>query len=231
MLGDATAGQRPASRLLLVEDDTGIGRLLERGLTGEGYQVTWARDLRTARGVAQKHPYDIAILDRMLPDGDGAEFCSELRAQDSQLAVLVLTARETLEDKLSGYEAGADDYLTKPFEFDELLVRINALLRRARRNGDTAPQPELDDQDRSLKVGMRRLRFTKREWPLFCHLFQNAGTPQSRADLIRNAWDSEGEMTENNVDVYVGYLRRKLAKAGMDIRIETVRGIGYVLVK
>ncbi|MBX2854089.1 MAG: response regulator transcription factor [Rhodobacteraceae bacterium] len=217
----------PQPRLLLVEDDTGVGRLLERGLAGEGYAVTWVRDLASAKSA--ENGFDLVVLDRMLPDGDGASFCTELAERGSPAAVLMLTARDALEDKLSGYTAGADDYLTKPFEFDELLARLNALARRVGHAGAVSVEAVLDEKQRSLTLSGQTVRFTKREWPLFQHLYAHAGEAQSREELIRDVWGGEGAVSENNVDVYVGYLRRKLTQANVAIRIDAVRGVGYVL--
>jgi DNA-binding response OmpR family regulator len=212
--------------VLLVEDDTGIGRMLERGLSAEGYAVRWARDLRHAAELARAAPPDLVVLDRMLPDGDGASFCAALRKAGGVAPVLMLTARETLEDKLRGFEAGADDYLVKPFEFEELLARLAALRRRR-----AAPLPELslEEQSRSVRLGARTARLTLREWPLMAYLFENQGRPVSREELIEKAWRAEGKVTVNNVDVYMGYLRRKLAELGGPARIETVRGEGFML--
>lgn len=214
-----------AATVLVVEDDTGIGRMLERGLSAEGYVVRWARDLRAAAESARAAPPDLVVLDRMLPDGDGATFCAALRRAGNMAPVLMLTARETLDDKLRGFDAGADDYLTKPFEFDELLARLAALRRRR-----PAPVAELrfDPKTRSVFAGPRRVRLTPREWPLMAYLAQNPDRPVSREELIASAWGKAGQVTENSVDVYVGYLRRKLATLGSGARIETVRGIGFM---
>ena len=216
------------ARILLVEDDTGIGRLLERGLAAEGYEVDWVRDLASASEAARGLGHDLVVLDRMLPDGDGAAFCRALRRFGSRAPVCMLTARETLEDKLEGFDAGTDDYLTKPFELEELIARLAAL---ARRRPERLVEPVLDREGEVLVMGAERLRFTPREWPLLVHLFERAGAPVSRAELIDEAWGLSGEVTENSVDVYIGYLRRKLAAAGVPLRIETVRGAGFMLVR
>lgn len=213
-------------RLLLVEDDTGIGRMLERGLGAEGYAVDWVRDLASAvdRGRAMEH--DVVVLDRTLPDGDGVALCSALRRYGHPAPVLMLTARDALEDKLKGFEAGADDYLTKPFEFDELIARLEVLRRRAE---SARPELRLDPPSRSLVLGPERAKLTAREWDLIEHLIANAGRVVARAELIEAVWtDTEG-VTDNSVDVYVGYLRRKLEQIGAATRIETVRGQGYRL--
>ncbi|MGF1658073.1 MAG: response regulator transcription factor [Rubrimonas sp.] len=213
-------------RLLLVEDDTGIGRMLERGLAAEGYAVAWSRDLRSAVAAARDAVPDIVVLDRMLPDGDGVGLCRALRRFGVAAPVLMLTARDALEDKLEGFDAGADDYLAKPFEFDELLARLAALRRRG-----VAPAAELTlhEGSRSMIWGARRVRLTPREWKLMRLLRERAGEPTSRAALISEAWGAPGEVSENAVDVYIGYLRRKLAEVGAPARIETVRGVGFML--
>lgn len=218
---------RPLLRILLVEDDTGVGRMLQRGLAGEGFAVDWSRNLGEAARALAGGRFDLIVLDRMLPDGDGADLCAELGADRAATGVLMLTARDSLEEKLAGYTAGADDYLTKPFEFDELLARLTALARRVA--PATRLDLRLDPNARSLLVGEETVRFTKREWPLFQYLFDRCGQAISRADLIRNVWGGDGAVTENNVDVYVGYVRRKLAGADAPLRIEAVRGVGYTL--
>jgi DNA-binding response OmpR family regulator len=212
--------------LLLVEDDTGIGRMLERGLSAEGYAVRWARDLRSAAEMARAAPPELVVLDRMLPDGDGAVFCAALRKAGATAPVLMLTARETLDDKLRGFEAGADDYLVKPFEFEELLARLAAL---GRRSAGASPALRLDEASRTVHLGMRATRLTPREWPLMAYMAQNPDRPVSREELIDSAWGLAGQVTPNSVDVYMGYLRRKLADLGDAVRIETVRGAGFML--
>ncbi|MEM9369872.1 MAG: response regulator transcription factor [Pseudomonadota bacterium] len=213
--------------LLLVEDDIGIGRMLERGLTTEGYDVDWVRDLRTGIEKIRSGAHQIVVLDRMLPDGDGSAFCSALRKFGSAIPVCMLTARDALEDKVSGFDAGADDYITKPFEFDELVVRLRALLRRAK---PPIPKAFLDPVTRSFRIGSDQIRFTKREYPLFSYLLERHGQGVTREEILADAWGLDGEVTLNSVDVYIGYLRRKLTNATVDLRIETVRGIGFMLV-
>jgi two-component system OmpR family response regulator len=216
-----------APRLLLVEDDPHIGGMLQRGLGAEGYAVDWARDLKGAIARARAAPPALVVLDRTLPDGDGADFCGALRRFGVTVPVLMLTARDALEDKLRGFEAGADDYLVKPFEFDELLARLSALRRRA---PEAAAPLRLEPESRAIAAGARSAALTRREWPLMACLMAHAGRPVSRAELIAQAWSRPGEVTENNVDVYVGYLRRKLSRIGCAARIETVRGVGFMLV-
>ncbi len=214
--------------LLLVEDDVGIGRMLERGLTAAGYSVDWVRDLAAAVTAARRHQHQLVVLDRMLPDGDGADFCAALRSFGHPAAVCMLTARETLDDKLKGFDAGADDYMTKPFEFDELLARLAVLGRRA---ATQKPDLTVDEDSRSLVLGAVREKLTKREWPLMKHLLAREGEIVSREALINEAWDLAGDVTDNSVDVYIGYLRKKLATIEAPVRIETVRGEGFKLVR
>ena len=217
-----------ALNLLLVEDDVGIGRMLERGLTAAGYSVDWVRDLAAAVGAARTHSHQLVVLDRMLPDGDGADFCAALRKFGHPAAVCMLTARETLDDKLQGFDAGADDYMTKPFEFDELLARLTVLGRRA---AERKPDLTLDEASRSLVLGAAREKLTKREWPLIKLLMAREGQTVTRDALIADAWELAGDVTDNSVDVYVGYLRKKLAAIEAPVRIETVRGEGFRLVR
>ena len=215
-----------ACRILLVEDDSGIGGMLERGLAASGYRVEWVRKLADAVGKARQIEHDLIVLDRNLPDGDGADLCAALRRYGHPAPVLMLTARDALEDKLKGFDAGADDYLTKPFEFDELLARLSVLRRRA---VDARPALRLDASARSLVLGPRRSKLTAREWAVMEHLHTNADRLVSREELIGAVWgDGEG-VTSNSVDVYVGYLRRKLTEIGASERIETVRGLGFQL--
>lgn len=213
--------------LLLVEDDVAIGRMLERGLGAEGYAVDWARDLKTATKKFRAGSPQVVVLDRMLPDGDGAVFCSAIRKMGSSVPICLLTARETLEDKLHGFEAGADDYMVKPFEFDELIARL-AVIRRRAEGGGFQPAVLRDAAARTIRIGGASAEFTRREWPLIVFLLDHRGQQLSRERLLREVWDED--VSANAVDVYVGYLRRKIAAAGLPVRIETVRGVGFSLV-
>ncbi|MEM7190254.1 MAG: response regulator transcription factor [Pseudomonadota bacterium] len=218
------------TKLLIVEDDVGIGRMLERGLGAHGFAVDWARDLRTATDAIRANAPDLIILDRMLPDGDGAALCSAIRKSGSQVPICMLTARETLDDKLRGFDAGADDYVVKPFEFDELLARLHVMLRRVQAAAAPA-EPRLDDARRILEVENVSIDFTRREWPLLKYLLEHEGTDLSRETLIEHVWGTQDDVTLNSVDVYVGYLRKKLSTAAVRIRIETVRGVGFRLIR
>lgn len=214
------------ARVLLVEDDVGVARMLERGLAQAGYAVDWARTLQDAVSRAGQLSHELVVLDRMLPDGDGADLCSALRKFGHPARVCMLTARDALEDKLRGFDAGADDYLVKPFEFDELLARLHALGRRG-----PAERPELRcvAADRTLVLGHRKVKLTKREWALIQPLMDHRGQTVRREDLLAAAWGGEDAVSTNAVDVYVGYLRRKLAELDGDVRIDTIRGEGFRL--
>jgi DNA-binding response OmpR family regulator len=214
--------------LLLVEDDTAIGRMLERGLAAEGFAVTWRRDLRGGVAAVREETPALVVLDRNLPDGDGAELCRALRAGGVAAPILMLTARDALEDKLGGFEAGADDYLTKPFDFEELLARLAALSRRA---DPGAGGLTLRPAERAALWGGRRATFTATEWPILEALSARAGETVSRAELIALVWGEAEAVSGNSLDVYVGYVRRKLAALGAGPRIETMRGRGFRLTR
>lgn len=223
----AQTDTKAGTQILLVEDDVGIGRLLERGLTGEGYAVDWVRDLQSATEHIRARDPALILLDRMLPDGDGADLCSAIRRMGLKMPICMLTARETLEDKLRGFDAGADEYIVKPFEFDELIARLQVLLRWSSAVPEPVPELNVIAPERSLHWGDTVTKFTQREWPLVAYMLDHVGQDLTRADLIAHAWQMEGEVTENSVDVYVGYLRRKLVDDGLPLRIETVRGVGF----
>jgi DNA-binding response OmpR family regulator len=218
-------------RVLLVEDDAGIGRVVTRGLAHHGIAVDWLREGRDMLARLQAGPYEAVVLDLMLPDGDGFALCRRLRAAGVELPVCMLTARDELDDKLEGFDAGADDYLTKPFAIDELVARLRALMRRR-----VAAAPRLgyadiwlDEKAREAGVGDGELPLTPREFDTLACLLRGAGQAVSREHLLDAAWQAERVVTANSVDVYVGYLRRKLAAAGSATRIEAVRGIGFKL--
>ena len=215
------------ARLLLVEDDTAIGRMLERGLGAEGFAVDWRRNLLEAVAAARADKPALIVLDRMLPDGDGADLCRALRAAGIAAPLLMLTARDALGDKLEGFAAGADDYLTKPFEFDELLARLKALARRVDQpSGGLVLQPE----ERAVLWSGRRASFSSTEWSLFTALAERPGETISREELIARVWGAGDAVSSNNLDVYIGYIRRKLAAIEAEARIETARGKGFRII-
>ena len=221
------------TKILLVEDDERIVAFLKRGLTAEGFVVDVAANGEVALALCHDHDYPLVILDVMLPIVDGIEVCKALRRQSKQSLVLMLTAKDSVQDKIEGLHSGADDYLTKPFAFDELLARIAALLRRGPYQetsrllsvGDLV----LDSATRSAQRGGRQIELTAKEFVLLQFLMENAGTVLSRSRILSNVWEHNSETYTNVVDVYVRYLRRKVDQDGEKPLIRTVRGAGYMI--
>lgn len=219
-------------KILVVEDDTAIGSLLLRGLSAEGLAVDWLTSARTARAPLLAGAHDAAILDLGLPDGDGLDLCREVRTAGSEIPILMLTARTGIDDKLDGFRCGADDYLTKPFSFAELLARLNAMLRRQaplRAMRLAVGDLRIDAITHVARIGDRPLELTRREFALLHVLARHQGRPVSRAQLLDAAWGEGVEVTDNSVDVYIGYLRRRLAAHDAAPELVTVRGIGFML--
>jgi len=220
-------------RLLVVEDDLKLARALERGLQREGYAVDLADTGDDALSQANENDYDAVVLDVMLPGRDGFSVCRAMRTNERWAPVLMLTARDQVSDRIRGLDAGADDYLVKPFDFGELLARLRALIRRG--PSERAPVIEvgdlrIDPASRMVTRGGREIELTVREFALLRFLAQRAGEVVSREQLLEHVWDTD-EGSTNVVDVYVGYLRKKLDSDDRSSLIETVRGMGYRLVK
>jgi len=220
-------------RLLVVEDEEKMARLLQRGLGEEGHQVDVCARGREAASQAHAVGYDVILLDWSLPDVDGVSLLRELRDTGLTTPVLMLTARGRTGEKITGLRAGADDYLVKPFDFEELLARIEALARRGggRSRSLRVGGVELDQTHRTLRGPLGDASLTAREYALCVELFGHPGEVQTRPRLLNAAWGSDFERTFNVVDVYVGYLRQKLQQIGAtDCEIATVRGMGFRLV-
>jgi DNA-binding response OmpR family regulator len=222
-------------RILIVEDDPAIGRTVSRGFREEGHVVDLVLRGRDALTQARDVPYDAVVLDWTLPDVDGLAVLRGWRDAGLRVPVIVLTARGTVGERVAGLRAGADDYLVKPFAFDELLARLEALQRRA---AGQLERPEVDgyavDGRRRCLVGPGGVEvpLTPREFALASELFRHASDVRSRAQLLLSVWGSEFIGNPNVVDVYVGYLRQKLARIGPDApQIRAVRGIGFRLVR
>jgi two-component system response regulator MprA len=220
-------------RLLVVEDDPQVRAMLTRALGYEGFEVAAAADAGSALAELRAARPDLMLLDLLLPDRDGVDVCRQLREAGDHVPILMLTARDTVSDRVAGLEAGADDYLVKPFSTAELVARIRALLRRHR---DRTKAPErrlgglvLDGATREVSRDGRRLRLTRREFDLLALFLDNPGAVLPRERLLTDAWGYESTVETNSVDVYVGYLRRKLEEDGEPRLIHTVRGVGYVL--
>ena len=220
-------------RLLVVEDDPQVRAMLTRALRYEGFEVAAASDGAEAMAALRSSRPDLLLLDLLLPDADGVELCGRLRDEGDIVPILMLTARDTVSDRVAGFEAGADDYLVKPFSTAELVARVRALLRRARdrpapttrRVGDL----ELDATTHEVRRGGRTLRLTRREFDLLALFLDHPGTVLARERLLTEAWGYHSPVETNAIDVYVGYLRRKLEEGGERRVIHTVRGVGYVL--
>ncbi len=217
-------------RLLLVEDDVSLSAVVERGLREDGYAVDTAATVLDARFHLDVNEYDLAILDLGLPDGNGVDLCREIRRRGPHLPVLMLTARDALSDKVAGLDAGADDYLTKPFDYPELTARIRALLRRPAE----AHQPvlevgdvRLDPASRVVWRGAITVPLTAREFALLEFLLRHPGQVLSRERLLEHVWDANYDGMSNVVDVHIANLRRKLASPDGPDPLTTVRGAGY----
>ena len=220
----------PGTRILLVEDDRSIAGFVEPELERAGFLVRCAYDGVTGLEEARKFGPALLVLDIMLPGLDGVGILKRLREEGNGVPVIMLTARDTTLDKVHSLDRGADDYLTKPFEIEELLARIRALLRRA--EGDEilrVADLEINTSTREVRREEREIELTTREYELLEFMAQNPRRVLSRDLLLSRVWDEELGLTTNVVDVYVGYLRRKVDAPGEEKLIRTVRGAGYAL--
>jgi len=218
-------------RLLLVEDDPAVAAFVRQGLSEEGYDVTWVATGADGEARARAEAFDAVLLDVRLPDRSGLDVCRAIRRHDPARPILMLTALDAVPDRVAGLRAGADDYLPKPFAFDELLARVEALLRRAavgppdRSLADGALV--LDPAARAAAVAGAPLPLTVTEFDLLAYFLARRGQALSRDDIHRDVWGLDFDRGTNLIDVYVGYLRRKLADAAHGASIEAVRGVGY----
>ena len=219
-------------RLLLIEDDASLAAVLFRALVDEGYSVEIAARAVDGRHLLRSSEYDLVVLDLGLPDGDGLGLCREARAHGVMAPILVLTARDGLLNKVEGLDAGADDYLTKPFDFPELAARIRALLRRGSEDRSPILQADdirLDPAARRVWRGAVTVPLTAREFSLLEYLMRNKGKVLTRTDLLEHVWDAHYDGLSNVVDVHIANLRRKLDLPDSPAPIDTVRGLGYQL--
>lgn len=217
-------------RLLLIEDDVALGEGIHQALGREGYTVDWLQDGSNALHSLLSETFDVAVLDLGLPRMDGLEVLRRLRASGSNLPVLILTARDATEDRIAGLDAGADDYVVKPYDPDELLARIRALLRRSAGHAEPAFEHgnvRIDPQTREASVDGDPVTLTAREWAVLQPLIARPGMIYSRAQLEEKLYSWEEEIASNAVEVYVHGLRKKLGHGF----IQTVRGVGYVVPK
>jgi DNA-binding response OmpR family regulator len=219
-------------RILVVEDDRKVAGFIAQGLREEGYAVDHAPDGDAATTLAHLNAYDVILLDLMLPKKNGLQVAAELRREGRQTPIIMLTARDATEDVVRGLDAGADDYLAKPFKFDELLARVRAVVRRggaARTETLTDGAIELDRLKHRVRVSGKALDLTPREFRLLEHLLLHRGEVVRRTDLLEKVWDMSFDPETNVVDVHVANLRRKLRERSDADLIHTVRGVGYQL--
>ncbi len=219
-------------RVLVAEDEAKLAALLKRGLIEEGYAVDIAPDGEHAGWLVAENAYDAIILDVMLPDGDGFQLCKRFRDNGCWSPVLMLTARDSVSDRIAGLDSGADDYLTKPFSFDELLARLRALMRRVvsdRPAVVTVGDLTLDPASRRVTRDDINIDLTRKEFALLEYFMRHPGDVLSRSQLIEHVWDFAFDGDSNVVDVYVRYLRQKIDRPFGKDTLETVRGAGYRL--
>lgn len=219
-------------RVLVVEDEHRLAALLRQGLQEHGYAVDIAYDGHEGLRLAASEPYDLLVLDVMLPKLDGLALCRRLRAAGNHVPVLLLTARDAVEDRVTGLDSGADDYLIKPFAFRELLARTRALLRRDDANKDPvlrAGDLTLDTVSRTVKRGERRVDLAGKEFAILEYFLRNPGRVLTRTQIAEHVWDYDFEAMSNVIDVYVRSLRRKLNDEREPRVIRTMRGAGYQL--
>jgi two-component system, OmpR family, copper resistance phosphate regulon response regulator CusR len=219
-------------RLLFAEDDRQLLTAISRGLREAGYEVDQATDGAQALSLARENEYEVIILDVLMPKKDGLEVCRAIRESGSRVPILMLTALDAVDKRISGLDAGADDYLSKPFDFGELLARLRALTRRHREKAPTRlviGDLEIDSERHTVRRGGREITLTAREFTLLQYLAQNVGRVVSRAELMEHVWDDTRNTYSNIIDVYAGRLRRKIDEGERDAMFATVRGVGFRL--
>ena len=219
-------------RLLVIEDYRPLQQSLTKGLREAGFAVDSTRDGKEGLWYATGNEYDVIILDLMLPGMHGLEVLKKIRTQGRKSHVLILTAKDTVEDRVAGLDLGADDYLVKPFAFEELLARVRALVRRGYRQKN--PRIKIEDLRIELATqrvwrGRQEIALTPREYALLEYLAMRAGQTVSRSDIWEHVYEFKSAASSNVVDVYIGYLRRKIERANRPDLIHTVRGRGYML--
>lgn len=223
-------------RILIVEDDKKIANAIRRGLQQEKFAVDVSCDGKDGLGQASTIEYDVIILDRMLPEVDGIAICEILREKKIKTPILILTAKDKLSDKVEGLDAGADDYLVKPFAFEELLARIRALIRRPKNIDDNILKNDglvLNTLNYDVKRYGKKIKLTSREYALLEYLMRNIGRILTKDNIISHVWDYDADVLPNTVEVYIGYLRNKIDKPFPEkpSLVETVRGFGYKINK
>lgn len=221
-------------KLLVVEDDPNLLSIIRKGLTESNHEVSAAMDGATALEMIVGNRFDVVILDLMLPDVNGIEICRRLRAKRNYVPILMLTALDSSENIVTGLNAGADDYMSKPFKFGELEARINALARRAGQelkpvDAITIDNLTIDKQTKAVTRGGTPITLTAKEFRLLYYLAKNSGVILSREKILDNVWNINFDMNTNVVDVYINYLRKKIDKPFETHLIHTIKGLGYVM--
>jgi len=221
-------------KLLIVEDEPNLLSILRKGLTEKNYEVSAALDGTTAMGMLESNTFDVVVLDVMLPDINGIEICRRLRAAGNFVPILMLTALDSSENIVTGLNAGADDYMAKPFKFTELEARINALARRAQQEHRppeiiAIEDLEIDRLAKTVKRNGDSIVLTAKEFKLLYYLAKNSGNILSREKILDNVWNINFDMNTNVVDVYINYLRKKIDKPYTTKLIHTIKGLGYVI--
>jgi heavy metal response regulator len=219
-------------RILVVEDEGKLAAVLKQGLEEQGYAVDVAHDGEDGLGLAELEPYDLIVLDVMLPTLDGMQVCRRLRSRGRRMPILMLTARDGVDDRVAGLDSGADDYLVKPFAFRELLARVRALLRRDGPVRDPilkVADLEVDTVSREVRRRGKPIALTTKEYAILEYFVRNPNQVLSRAQIAEHVWDYDFVAISNVVDVYVRYLRRKLGDDREPRLLHTVRGVGYQL--
>ena len=219
-------------RLLIVEDEKSLLKILEKGFKEEGYGVDVASDGEEGLYMAENIPYDAMILDIMLPEIDGLTILSTIRKKDIATPVILLTARDATGDKITGLDTGADDYLTKPFDFDELLARVRSLVRRKSTTKEALiriDDLEINTASHEVKRGGRAITLSSREYSMLEYMAYKKNTVLSRSDILEHVYSEEVDLDSNIVDVYINYLRKKIDAGAERKLIHTVRGAGYIL--
>jgi DNA-binding response OmpR family regulator len=219
-------------RILVIEDDHKIANAIKKGLSQESYAVDLSFDGKDGLGSALTIDYDLIIIDRMLPEVDGINICRLIRDKKIHTPILFLTAKDKISDRVDGLNAGADDYLIKPFAFEELLARVRALLRRPQKSNETVLKVgslELDPTKFIVKRGESQIKLSTKEFSLLEYLMRNPGHILTKDNIIAHVWDYDADVLPNTVEVYVGYLRNKIDRPfkKMTPLIKTIRGFGY----
>jgi heavy metal response regulator len=218
--------------ILVIEDEKKVARLIQKGLEEEEYAVDVAHDGERGLTMSEAHAYDLMIVDVMLPKMNGLELVQVIRSRKGKTPILMLTAKATIEDKVAGLDSGADDYLTKPFAFEELLARVRSLLRRGAQQKSTIlaiADLELDTVTHKAKRGGRTIELTAKEYALLDYFLQNKDRVLTRSAISEHIWDYNFDTGTNIIDVYINHLRNKVDNNFDKKLIHTVRGVGYVL--